>query len=203
MNEAQAEQAIARLATSAERHDVTHAGTTVCWRRFGQGRPLVLLHGGHGSWLHWVRNVDALSQRHTLWIADLPGAGDSGDLPEEPATADRLEQVARVVQGSMDQLPGCRAGVAMAGFSFGALVAAKMAARCARVERLALLGVASHGGARRMAGDLRRWRFDDPDQRRAALRHNLQLLMFHHPHAGDALAFAIHAAACENSRFRS
>ena len=25
---------------------------------WGEGRPLVLLHGGTGSWMHWVRNVE-------------------------------------------------------------------------------------------------------------------------------------------------
>lgn len=203
MNEAQAQHAVARLAASAERHDVALEGTTVCWRRFGQGRPLVLLHGGYGSWLHWVRNIEALSQRHALWVADLPAAGDSGDLPDDPAAPDKLEQVARVLQGNLDQLIGPHERAAIAGFSFGALVAAKMAARSARIERLALLGVASHGGTRRMREELRRWRFDDPAQRRAALRHNLHLLMLHEANTDDPLAFAVHEASCEKSRFRS
>jgi pimeloyl-ACP methyl ester carboxylesterase len=46
----------------------------------GAGRPLVLVHGGHGSWLHWVRNIEALSAKRTLWIPDLPGYGDSSAL---------------------------------------------------------------------------------------------------------------------------
>ena len=46
----------------------THAGCQVRWhewceRREGDGEregiPLVALHGGHGSWLHWLRNIDA------------------------------------------------------------------------------------------------------------------------------------------------
>lgn len=203
MNEAQAQHAIARLADSAERHVVAHEGTTVCWRHFGQGRPLVLLHGGYGSWLHWMRNIEALSQRYALWVADLPAAGDSGDLRDNPAAPDQLEQVARILQGSLDRLLGPHERVAIAGFSFGALVAAKMAARSARIERLALLGVASHGGRRRMREELRRWRLDDPAQRRAALRHNLHLLMLHKANTDDALAFAVHETSCEKSRFRS
>jgi len=57
----------------AARHDVPFDNGTMRWRRFGSGRPLVLVHGGHGSWLHWVRNIAALSASHELWIPDLPG----------------------------------------------------------------------------------------------------------------------------------
>lgn len=193
---------IARLEAAAVRHCVAHEGTTVCWRRFGRGRPLVLLHGGHGNWLHWVRNIEALSRHRSLWLADLPGSGDSGDLPPDSG-GDLLEQVARVLQGSLAQLLGPQERVGLAGFSFGALVAARIAAGWARVERLALLGTAGHGGTRRLAEELRHWRLSDAAQRRAALRHNLHLLMLHAPEPGDALALAVHAAACESNRFRS
>jgi 2-hydroxy-6-oxonona-2,4-dienedioate hydrolase len=201
--DAEAQRAFARLEASGTRHRVTEAGSTICWRQFGQGRPLVLLHGGYGSWLHWVRNIEALARRHSLWVADLPGAGDSESLPGPVDAPDALDRLSDVLQGSLDQLLGAQERHAIAGFSFGALVAAKLASRSAGVERLALLGVASHGGTRRMPEELRPWRFDNPERRRAALRHNLQLLMLHGPHADDALALAVHQAACEKSRFRS
>jgi CubicO group peptidase (beta-lactamase class C family) len=48
-------------------------GPSVTWRRFGSGPHLVLLHGGHGSWLHWVRNIEFLARHlHAL------GAGPAG-----------------------------------------------------------------------------------------------------------------------------
>ena len=28
-------------------------GVKVSWRSWGKGTPLVLLHGGYGSWRHW------------------------------------------------------------------------------------------------------------------------------------------------------
>src|SRR5258705_3698900 len=59
------------------------------WRRWGSGRPVVLIHGGAGSWLHWIRNVEALSQSRTVWVPDLPGFGDS-DLPADNLDADTL-----------------------------------------------------------------------------------------------------------------
>ena len=72
---------IASLDARAERHDVdVGGGKRMAWRRFGEGAPLVLVHGGHGSWMHWIRNIEALSARHSLWIPDLPGYGDSDAL---------------------------------------------------------------------------------------------------------------------------
>ena len=27
----------------------------IVWRQWGEGRPVLMLHGGSGSWLHWLR----------------------------------------------------------------------------------------------------------------------------------------------------
>ncbi|TAK66484.1 MAG: alpha/beta fold hydrolase, partial [Betaproteobacteria bacterium] len=59
------------------------------WRRWGQGRPVVLLHGGAGSWLHWIKNIDALARSRAVWAPDIPGFGDS-DLPADNLDADTL-----------------------------------------------------------------------------------------------------------------
>jgi hypothetical protein len=48
---------IAHIDAQAVRHVVPSEGQRVCWRMFGRGRSLVLMHGGHGSWLHWIRNI--------------------------------------------------------------------------------------------------------------------------------------------------
>mgnify|MGYP000041084374 CR=1 FL=1 len=50
---------------------------------------LVLLHGGSGSWNHWVRNVLPLSQTRAVWALDTPGLGDSA-LPQGAEDADDL-----------------------------------------------------------------------------------------------------------------
>ena len=76
----EAQQTIAGLDSKACRQYIAHQGCTVYWRRFGDGPPLVLIHGGHGNWMHWIRNIEVLAQEHTLWIPDLPGFGDSTDL---------------------------------------------------------------------------------------------------------------------------
>lgn len=79
------------LAARAEVERVAAAGTRVetpcgagrlVWYSWGQGRPLLLLHGGSGSWTHWIRNVETLAAAGYQVIApDLPGSGDSALPP--------------------------------------------------------------------------------------------------------------------------
>ena len=47
-----------RSIAPATRHTTTSGAGEVVWRMWGAGTPLVLLHGGTGSWMHWVRNVE-------------------------------------------------------------------------------------------------------------------------------------------------
>lgn len=196
---------IAELERLAERHDIAVPGTDahVAWRRFGPGGPpVVLLHGGHGSWLHWARNVQALAARHTVWVPDLPGYGDStggADLT--------LESIVALLKTSLDCLIGANARVHVVGFSFGGLVAAALAAERGGVCSLALLGPAGHGGPRRPQGELRPWQpahaRGDAQALDDALRHNPGVQMLHGAHSVDAAALCIHREACLRTRFRS
>ena len=53
------------------------------WRTWGDGPALVLLHGGSGSWTHWVRNIAHFERDYRVIAGDLPGLGDSPD-PRAP-----------------------------------------------------------------------------------------------------------------------
>lgn len=182
------------------RHDVPFAGGHVTWRSLGTGTPLVLLHGGHGAWAHWARNVVPLSHHFKVCVVDLPGYGDSSP-PPAPTLASLLE----TTQHSLDAWLGAHTPVVLAGFSFGGLVAAHLAARRPAVQALALLGPAGHGSPRRPKGELRAWRdaFDRQDEAalRDTMRHNLQMHML----AGepDDTALGIHTLACLRTRFVS
>src|SRR5262245_31688335 len=73
----------------------TPCGTgEMVWRRWGNGSPVMLLHGGAGSWSHWLRNIEPLCQRHTLCAPDMPGFGDSA-LPAQPSIDSFLETIER------------------------------------------------------------------------------------------------------------
>ncbi len=199
----QARLTIAGLGARASRHNVVHQECTVCWRRFGDGPPLVLLHGGHGNWMHWVRNIEALALQHTVWVPDLPGFGDSGDLSGEAHAPDRLQRLLEVLAGTLDAVVGPGTVIDLAGFSFGGLVAAHLATRRAGVRRVALLGPAGHGGQRRQSAEMLDWRLPDRVAMRAALRHNLGAFMLNSPGSMDSLAMKVHEISCVQTRFRS
>lgn len=196
----QAEAAIAAAQAATVRHETEHAGTRVVWRSAGQGRPLVLLHGGHGSWRHWIRNIDALARSHTLWIPDMPSYGESGTLA---APAD-LDHLVATTAATLDSLVGAGTPIDLAGFSFGGLCAAHLAARRGQVRRLALLGSAGHGMPRRQRSAMVNWRRASGEAALVEdLRHNLRSLMLHDERSIDALAVAVHRDACDATRFRS
>jgi len=181
---------------------VVHQDRRVCWHQHGSGAPLVLLHGGHGSGQHWVRNVEMLATRFTVWVPDLPGYGGS-DTPPEPT----LNSLVDMTMGTLNQLVGATTDVNLVGFSFGALVAARLAAQRQCIRHLALLGPAGHGGPRRPTGELLAWRgvadAGDAGALATVMRHNLAVHMLHDPAHIDALAVQVHTAACQRTRFHS
>ncbi|HYG42119.1 MAG TPA: alpha/beta fold hydrolase [Bordetella sp.] len=193
---------IARLDTLVEHIDIPGPAGTVRWHRHGTGDPLVLLHGGHGSWLHWLRNIEPLAQHHTVWVPDMPGYLGSADVAA-PLGADDLQPLLDALQATLDQAVGHDAVIDLAGFSFGGLVASRLAAQRGRVRRLALLGSGGHGTPRPRALDMRQWRqAESPEQRRDMLRHNLNQLMLYR-HEPDELALDVHEISCVATRFRS
>lgn len=169
------------------------------WHSFGAGAPLVLLHGGHGSWLHWIRNIDALAAKHAVWIADMPGYGESDDMDGPPD----IVAVAQAVRDSLTLLIAADKPVGVVGFSFGGLVAAQLANVWSNVRRLALIGTAGHGGVRRQSEPMVQWRNLPPDAETAALRQNLASLMLTAKSVDDPLAMEVHRRACYATRFRS
>ena len=108
-------------------------------------RPVVLLHGGAGSWRHWVRAIPALARRRTVWAPDLPGLGSS-DMPPRPYGPDR---VAGILAAGLREILGEDGVCDLVGFSFGAMAGGHVAANHpALVRTLTLVGAGALGIAR-------------------------------------------------------
>lgn len=190
---------IAAFEQRATRHVVTVGEHQVVWRQFGEGSPLVLIHGGHGSWLHWARNIETLSQDFSLWIPNLAGYGDSSD-----PRFDDFSTMVDVTAACLTQLFGSDTPFDLAGFSFGGLVSANLAAKGLSVRRLALLGPGGHGGPRRERGKLVNWkRAETHEDLIEAMRFNLWAHMIYADTHIDDFAMGIHTYSCINTRFRS
>jgi 2-hydroxy-6-oxonona-2,4-dienedioate hydrolase len=174
-------------------------GRQMCWHRFGNGANVVLLHGDHGSWLHWIRNVEALSKTFTLWVPDLAGFGDSDTPPDGFGT----REMADAANSSLSLIIGADTAVGVCGFSFGGMIATQLAALRPSVTRLATIGVAGHGGAHRLLQPMVQWRGLTPEAEIVALRQNLVSLMLTPRSADDDLALQVHRTSCHGTRYRS
>jgi pimeloyl-ACP methyl ester carboxylesterase len=188
------------IAAEAERIETPCGDGSMVWRRWGSGPPLVLLHGGYGSWMHWVRNVLPLARKFTVIAPDLPGLGESA-TPPEPWTAPGIAAI--IVQGLEIVLPP---GVAphLAGFSFGGVMGGNVAAQLGdRLRGFTVVG--SNGlGLQRSPTDLRRVPPDAGEAEEFAThRYNLNQLMIHDPDKIDELALYLQKTNHARARMRS
>jgi pimeloyl-ACP methyl ester carboxylesterase len=172
-------------------------GGRLVWHRWGAGEPLVLLHGGYGSWRHWARNIDELSRSYELWVPDLPGLGVSGAAPDDAGPA----EIAGIVLEGLQRL-GLGAIPAVAGFSFGSIVGGHMASQ-APVSSLVLIGPSGLGATRSSIALEKPGAGGPPQDVATAHRRNLAVLMLSDPAKIDALAVAIQTANVAEARFKS
>jgi 2-hydroxy-6-oxonona-2,4-dienedioate hydrolase len=186
----------------------SRTATTPCgdgvmvWRCWGDGIPVVLLHGGSGSWTHWLRNIPALlAVGRQVWAPDLPGFGDSAT---PPGGSDADAVLAPLAMGLRQVLgPASHEIVA---FSFGSLVAVLLAAQQPSLaSRLLLVGLPVlplvHG--RGVALPSMRATLS-PEERAAAQRANLAAIMIHDPLqiGDDTVALQMANAASDRMRAR-
>ena len=196
-------QAVWNTATRLE----TPCGTgRMVWHAWGQTTsdpalpPVILLHGGSGSWTHWLHNIDCLL-RAGRWVLvpDLPGFGDSA-LPAYGTDADAIPEP---LEQGLQCLLGDRA-CDLVGFSFGGMVAGLLAATVhGRVARLVLVGAPGMGIAPQKAIRLNAWRhLVGAGQRTEVHRSNLAALMLHHPASITATALSLHEANVLRDRMK-
>jgi pimeloyl-ACP methyl ester carboxylesterase len=172
------------------------------WHVWGTAQPgvapLVMLHGGSGSWTHWVRNIDALvAAGCELWLPDLPGFGASAPPPLGTDADALVEPLRAGLQALLGEQP-----VDLVGFSFGGLTAGLLlAAHPALAQRLVLVGAPAMGVVPQRQFELKAWRhLEDPEAQRAVHRHNLAALMLYDPQQIEGLALDLHVANMHQDR---
>lgn len=182
---------VREIEARAQRFETPCGSGNMVWHKWGQGSPLLLLHGGSGSWYHWLRQIPVLESKFTVWVPDLPGMGDSA-MPPEPFEAGPY---AEIVESGFAALAGNPGSFDLAGFSFGAGLAGRVACRMTgRVRRMVLSGANFYQPLpmTRRANLMNLKRIEDPAERLKAVRNNLQVMMVKHERNVDDLAIHLY-----------
>jgi pimeloyl-ACP methyl ester carboxylesterase len=107
----------------------------VHYETFGQGPPVILLHGWLGSWNYWLDTMEALGHDYRLYALDFWGFGDSGKRRERYLIEDFVDLVAQF----MDRMGIVRAPIV--GHSMGGTVALSLAlSQPGHVHKVAVVG---------------------------------------------------------------
>lgn len=195
---------LARSLRDVQRHETRMLDARMVWHSWGQAQhpAVILLHGGSGSWTHWVRNIAAL--RDAGWqvlVPDLPGFGDS-DLPAGCTDVDALPAHLHAGLQQLRALRVCAGPVSVAGFSFGGMAAALWLAEYPLdATQLVLVGVPGMGLSVAQRVPLKGWRhLPNPEAQNQVHRHNLMALMLASEPSLDPLALSLHAANVQRDR---
>lgn len=194
------ETCLSRIADQAEVRRVSFGDGEMVWRIWGEGRPVLFLHGGYGAWSHWVKNVLPLSAHYRVIVADMPAHGDSDRMPGRPTREAMAEVMARCLDGILAK----DEPYDLVGFSMGAnLSAAAIAAYGRNPENLIVVGPGGLGVESQKIAGLKRWRPDMPrDELDARHRNNLGIIMFQDPSRIDDLAVHIQRENGLRMRYR-
>ena len=172
----------------------------IVWHQWGNGTPVMLLHGGSGSWTHWIRNIKPLVDNgYQVIVPDLPGFGDSA-LPPDGRDGDVMP---KWLDRGLAEIIGDQACITI-GFSFGAMVGTLWAASVpSRIAALVLVGAPALSDIPMPRLGLRAWEhLPDTDAQNRAHRYNLRALMFARDESIDEFAVQLHAANLKRDRLK-
>ena len=190
-------QTIENVENTGERRTTPSGEGSMAWHIFGAGEPVVFLHGGMGSWMHWIRNIPGLGGTLTMLIPDIPGHMASA-MPS-PYTP---ETVGAVLVDGIERILGPERAYSVVGFSFGAAIGGQVARLGGkRVKSLVLVSPGGLGLPRGQIEGIQRWRhLTSADERLAVHRSNLRTTMISDPTHVDDLAVLIHAQSTERAQ---
>lgn len=192
---------VADVASDAEIVTTPCGEGNLVWRRWGKGRPIVLVHGGSGSWTHWIKQIPVLKRDYEVWAVDLPGLGDS-DMPPVPQIPSNCGTVLAL---GIKALIAREARAHVVAFSFGAHVSSHALLHLQdHVADFTLTGAAAlgltQGPGREMPREMEGM---TEDERLGVHRGLLEILMFKDPARIDPLAVYLQSENIRRARFRS
>ena len=179
--------------------------TTVCWRIWGKGQPIIFLHGGYGSWRHWIKQVTYLSKDYQILVPDMPGFGESSDLKSDHTPENiSLNLYQTFMKLNIIDLDN----INLVGFSFGGLISGHLSYQFLKkgieLKNLILVGPGGTGARRGpMREMVRRTPKMSFEEILRAHFENLKILMINNPKNIDLLSLYIQLENTNNHRLKS
>ena len=204
-NEKKLQKEIEEFEKGSKKLFISTVETTVCWRIWGKGQPIIFLHGGYGSWRHWIKQVTYLSKDYQILVPDMPGFGESSDLKSDHTPENislNLYQTFRKLKiTDLDNIN-------LVGFSFGGLISGHLSyqflKRGIELKNLILVGPGGTGARRGpMREMVRRTPKMSFEEILKAHFENLKILMINNPKNIDLLSLYIQLENTNNHRLKS
>jgi len=195
------EQITAEIASDAEVHKTPCGDGDLVWRRWGKGQPIVFVHGGSGSWTHWIKQIPVFKKDYEVWTVDMPGLGDS-DMPPVPQIPANCGTI--LALGIKALIPR-EARAHVVAFSFGAHVSTHALLHLQdHVADFTLTGAAALGLPQGPGREFpREMEGMTDDERMEVHRGLLEILMFKDAARIDPLAVWLQSENIRRARFRS
>ena len=204
-NEKKLQKEIEEFEKDSKKLFISTDDTTVCWRIWGKGQPIIFLHGGYGSWRHWIKQVTYLSKDYQILVPDMPGFGESSDLKSDHTPENislNLYQTFRKLNiTDLDNIN-------LVGFSFGGLISGHLSYQFLKkgieLKNLILVGPGGTGARRGpMREMVRRTPKMSFEEILRAHFENLKILMINDPKNIDLLSLYIQLENTNNHRLKS
>ena len=204
-NEKKLQKEIEEFEKGSKKLFISTDDTTVCWRIWGKGQPIIFLHGGYGSWRHWIKQVTYLSKDYQILVPDMPGFGESSDLKSDHTPENislNLYQTFRKL--NITDLDN----ISLVGFSFGGLISGHLSyqflKKGIKLKNLILVGPGGTGARRGpMREMVRRTPKMSFEEILKAHFENLKILMINNPKNIDLLSLYIQLENTNNHRLKS
>ncbi|GEM_PF-1260008 len=132
--ETEKKQVDSLYAKTYPQYKTTIDGVSIHYAKAGSGPVLVFVHGWANNWISWIPLANYLYKDYTLYLIDLPGFGDSGDLPYYS-----IELAAKYLEKFVLKLP--QKPKALIGLSMGSMVVAETGRNNSNIsEAIVLIG---------------------------------------------------------------